>query len=87
VPEIYRYFRVPLGEIAFVRAVIEAHEGLAQVSSLGSDRGEIEVVFARGRDAEVERVLARLASATGWVEIARPADRDAVDHVRSRAGA
>ena len=72
--EISRFFRVPLGEIAFVRAIVEAEEGLAQVCAADPNRGELELAFPAERVAEVAALVARLARATGWVEVPRPDD-------------
>ena len=72
--EISRFFRVPLEQIGFVRAVVEGHEGLAQVFSNDADRGEIEIVIPQAMAAEAETLLARLGAHAGCVEIARPSD-------------
>src|SRR5690348_12826113 len=73
VHEISRFFRVPLSEIGFVRAIVEAHEGLAQVVSNDADRGEIEIVIPESMAQEAETMIARLCG-QGCVEIPRPAD-------------
>jgi len=69
-----RFFRVALEHIGFVRAVVEAEEGLAQLYSADPDRGEVELLFPEDRADEADAMVARLKRATGWVEIARPAD-------------
>jgi hypothetical protein len=69
-----RYFRVPLAEIAYVRMIVEAFDGLAVVRSLSSSRGEIEWIIGEGMDAEAEEVAQRLAQLTGMCPIERPAD-------------
>jgi hypothetical protein len=74
VHEISRFFRVPLEQIGFVRAIVEAHEGLAQVCSNDADRGEIEILIPESMAAEAETMLGRLQASTGCVEIARPVD-------------
>ena len=70
--EISRFFRVPLEEIAFVRAILEAEEGLAQLIAPDARRGEIELVIPSDRAVEAGERLAGLGRATGWIEIARP---------------
>jgi len=69
-----RYFRVPLSEIAYVRMIVEAFDGLAVVRSLSSSRGEIEWIIGEGMEAEAEEVAQRLAQLTGMCPIERPAD-------------
>jgi hypothetical protein len=73
VHEISRFFRIPLAEIGFVRAIVEAYEGLAQVVSNDADRGEIEIVIPESMAQEAETMIARLLG-QGCVEIARPSD-------------
>src|SRR5262249_54089630 len=72
--ELSRFFRVPLEHIGFVRAVVEAEEGLAQLYAADSDRGEVELLFPDSRAEEAEGLVSKLTRATGWVEIPRPAD-------------
>ena len=69
-----RYFRVPLSEIAYVRMIVEAFDGLAVVRSLSSSRGEIEWLIGEGMESEAETVAERLAQLTGMCPIERPAD-------------
>jgi hypothetical protein len=69
-----RFFRVPLEQIGFLVAIVEAHEGLAQVCSNDADRGEIEIVIPESMALEAEAMLQRLRARTGCVEISRPAD-------------
>ena len=74
VTEISRFFRVPLEQIGFVRAIVEAHEGLCVVRSQEADRGEIELLIPASCADEADAVVRRLAARTGSVEIPRPAD-------------
>lgn len=69
-----RFFRVPVDEIAFVRAIVDGYDGLAVVRSLGPRRGEIEWIVADGREDEAAALARRLARDAGLCEIARPAD-------------
>lgn len=68
------FFRVPLAEIGYVRAVVEAHEGLAYVRSAGANRGEIEWLVPEPLVDDARALAAALAEETGLQEIARPAD-------------
>jgi hypothetical protein len=72
--EICRYFRVPLEDIALVRALVEAHEGIAQVVSLAADRGELELIIPEALAEEAEAMVTALSEVVRWVEIPRPAD-------------
>jgi hypothetical protein len=68
------FFRVPLDEIGYVRAVVEAHEGLAAVRSAGANRGEIEWLVPEPLIDDARALAAALTGETGLQEIPRPAD-------------
>jgi hypothetical protein len=68
------FFRVPLAQIGYVRAVVEAHEGLAYVRSAGANRGEIEWLVPEPLVDDARALAAALAEETGLQEIPRPAD-------------
>jgi hypothetical protein len=69
-----RYFRVPLEEIAYLRAIVDGYDGLAVVRSHDRRRGEVEWIVGDGREAEAEALVRRLSSEIGLREIARPRD-------------
>lgn len=69
-----RWFRVPLGEIAYVRAIVEGYDGLALVRAPDPNRGEIEWLVGDGLEAEADALAERLAREAGLVAIARPDD-------------
>jgi hypothetical protein len=69
-----RFFRVPLDEIGYVRAVLEGYDGLATVHAPDPRRGEIEWQIAEGREEEAAALARRLQREAGLLEIARPAD-------------
>lgn len=69
-----RFFRVPLGEIGYVRAIVEGYDGLAIVRAPDPKRGEIEWLIGDGMQAEADALIARLSREAGLIEIARPAD-------------
>ena len=69
-----RFFRVPLGEIGYVRAIVEGYDGLAMVRAPDPKRGEIEWLIGDGMQAEAEALIVRLEREVGLIEIARPAD-------------
>jgi len=67
------YFRVELSQIAYVRFIVEAYEGLALVSSLPG-RAELEWVVPRALAAQAEELAAALGREITLVPIRRPAD-------------
>ncbi|HZS41276.1 MAG TPA: DUF4911 domain-containing protein [Polyangia bacterium] len=73
-----RYYRVPLEQIAYVRAVVEGYDGVAVLRALDPRRGEVELVIGEGLEDEALAIAARLAVEAGLVEIARPPDWDSL---------
>jgi hypothetical protein len=69
-----RYFRVPLEQIAYVRAIVEGYDGVALVHAPDARRGEVEWMVGEGLEDEADAVARRLAVEADLVEIARPAD-------------
>lgn len=59
-----RRFRVPIDQIAYVRMILEAYDGLAVMTS---DRGVgvFEWWIAPGREAEADTLASALAAETG----------------------
>ncbi|HEY3358517.1 MAG TPA: DUF4911 domain-containing protein [Polyangia bacterium] len=68
------FFRVPLSHIGYVRAVVEAYDGLAMVRSADANRGEIEWLVPEPLVADARALAAALGVETGMTEIPRPAD-------------
>jgi hypothetical protein len=69
-----RFYRVRVEEIGFVRAIVEAYEGVAIVHAPDPRRGEIEWVIGDGLEEEADEIAARLATSIGFTAIARPSD-------------
>jgi hypothetical protein len=69
-----RFFRVPLEEIGYVRAIFEGYDGVAQLRAPDPDRGEIELVIGDGLEDEVDAIARRLHEEAGLIEIDRPED-------------
>jgi hypothetical protein len=69
-----RFFRVPLGEIGYVRAIVEGYDGLAVVRAPDAKRGEIEWLIGEGLEEEADAVVRRLERECGLIEITRPID-------------
>jgi hypothetical protein len=74
-----RFFRVPLEQIAYIRAVVEGYDGVAVVRARDPRRGEVEWVIGEGLDEEAEAIVRRLERDAGLVEIDRPGDWDLGD--------
>jgi hypothetical protein len=55
-----RRFRLPLEEIAYVRMIVEAYDGLAVVVSPEANLGLVEWWIAPGREAEADELARRL---------------------------
>jgi len=68
-----RYFRVPLGEIAYVRFIVESYEGLAQVTSLPG-RAEMEWIVPEEMIGPAEALAEALSREVALVAIPRPPD-------------
>ena len=54
---IKKRYRVDRREIAFIRFIIEAYDGLATVTTLDADSGLIEFRIAPGCEQDVEAIL------------------------------
>lgn len=72
-----RFYRVPLSEITYLRAILEGYDGIALVRARDRYRGEVECDIGQGLDEEARAILVRLGREAGMVEIARPEDWDA----------
>jgi hypothetical protein len=55
-----RYFRANRSDIALIRFIFEAYDGIAVVSTCIPDRGQIVVTVAPGCEPDVEMILADL---------------------------
>jgi len=70
-----RWFRVPLEQIAYVRAIVEGYDGVAVVSAPDPRRGEIELQIAPGQEAEAQALVQRLVDEAHLIEIPPPDDQ------------
>ncbi len=68
------YFRIPLDEVAYVRAILEGYDGVAVLIARNADRGEIEWLIGEGMENEADQIATRLIEETGMVPIPRPMD-------------
>jgi uncharacterized protein DUF4911 len=68
------FFRVPLEQIGYVRAIVEGYDGVALLHAPDARRGEVEWIVGEGLLAEAEALALRLADEAGLVAIPRPAD-------------
>jgi hypothetical protein len=55
-----RYFRVDRREIAFLKFIIEAYEGLAMVSTEDAQKGIMKFGIAPGCETEFDALMAEL---------------------------
>ena len=69
----YLFFRLPLGEITYVKFVFEAYEGLGQMTSLPR-RAEVLWVVPRRLRGEAEALARALAGELLFEPIPPPAD-------------
>ena len=68
-----RYFRVQLPDLAYLRFLLEAYEGLAVLTSLPG-RAEVEWTVPVERTAEADALAHALGREITLVPIPRPAD-------------
>ena len=57
---IKRYYRVDRREIAFLRFIFEAYDGLAMIETLDPESGTLLFHIAPGCEQDVEMILANL---------------------------
>jgi hypothetical protein len=69
-----RFYRLPLPEIGYVRAILEGYDGVAQVHAPDPNRGEIELTIGEGLEDEALAIVRRLRDEAGLIEISRPED-------------
>jgi len=70
---LHRYFRLPKAQITYVKFVVEAYGGLAQVFSVRG-RGEMEWIIPREMEDQAQSLASALAEEIGMVVIPRPED-------------
>jgi Domain of unknown function (DUF4911) len=68
------YFRVPLEQIGYVRAIVEGYDGVAIVHAPDPNRGEVEWLVGEGLEDEAAALALRLGAEAGLVAIDRPAN-------------
>ena len=54
---IKRYYRVDRRDIAFLRFIFEAYEGLAMIETLNPESGAVVFYIAPGCESEVDMIL------------------------------
>ena len=57
-----RHYRVDRREIAFLRFIFEAYEGIAVIETLNPELGLIVIYIAPGCEPDVDMILADLGS-------------------------
>jgi hypothetical protein len=67
-----RWFRVPVSEIAYVRAIYEAYDGLGTLTAPAPDRGELCLWVGPGQEALADEVERRLTIECGLQRVSDP---------------
>jgi hypothetical protein len=70
---IHRFFRLPRSQLAYVRFIVEAYEGLAQMRSLPG-RGDVEWVIPAQLAEQAAELARALQAEVGLRPIQRPPD-------------
>jgi len=52
-----KYYRVDRREIAFLKFILEAYDGLAVLTTIDSEKGIVVINIAPGCEADVEMIL------------------------------
>jgi hypothetical protein len=52
-----KYFRVDRREIAFLKFIFEAYDGIATLTTVDPDQGVIQIFIAPGCENDVEMIL------------------------------
>jgi len=68
-PRMTRRFRAPVAEIAYVRSIYEAYDGVGTLSS-EAGRGELELWVAPGQEPLADEIERRLARECGLQRLA-----------------
>lgn len=67
-----RPFHVPRQEIAYLRFLLEAYDGLLFLRTLDAEAGLVEIAWPSSREAEAEKLLTALAGETGLCAVPNP---------------
>jgi hypothetical protein len=69
-----RFFRVPVEEIGYLRAIVEGYDCVATVIMRDPHRGEVEWLVGEGMETEADEIAQRLQAEIDLQPIARPLD-------------
>jgi hypothetical protein len=69
-----RWLRVPVAEIAFVRAIYEAYDNLCILTAPAAERGELCLWIAPGHEDIADEIERKLSRDAGLQRIAAPTD-------------
>jgi len=70
-----RYYRVDRRQIAFLRFILEAYDGLAVLQTVDPHRGEVVVYIARGCLDEADGILTDLKKTIHMEPMQAPGDQ------------
>lgn len=71
-----RFFRVPVEEIGYLRAIVEGYDGVAALVAPDPRRGEVEWLVGEGMEFEADEIAQRLRDKIDLQPIAPPLDWD-----------
>jgi hypothetical protein len=71
-----RFFRVPVEEIGYLRAIVDGYDGVAAIVAPDPRRGEVEWLVGEGMEVEADEIALRLRGEIDLQPIARPVDWD-----------
>ncbi len=60
VETIKKYYRIHRSKIAFFKFILEGYDGLAMLTTINPERGEVLIRVAPGREAEVDTIVEEL---------------------------
>lgn len=66
---ICRYFRVARSDMAFLKFITEAYEGMNVMSTVDNTNGIIRIAVMPGFEGDMDRLLAELGRQVGMVAV------------------
>ena len=70
----YRYFLVNRADLAYVKFIFEAYEGIATLSTLDGRTGSVKIAFSSHFAEDVDGLLNALKTEAAMTEITSPDD-------------
>jgi len=76
---ICRYFRVARRDMVFLKFILEAYEGMNVMSTVDNANGIIRIAIMPGFEAEMDELLAELATRVTMEPVVRDGDSGAAE--------